>query len=47
MRKHENSSYHKRHKFTEGVSIFYLELFKPLYHEENSVSKLTQKKIIR
>ena len=25
MRKHENSSYHKRHKFTEGVSIFYLE----------------------
>ena len=27
MRKHENSSYmyHKRHEFTEGVKIFYLE----------------------
>ena len=25
MHKHKNSSYHKTHKFTEGVYIFYLE----------------------
>ena len=31
--------YHKRHKFTEGINIFYLEQ----NYEENSISKLKQK----
>ena len=49
MRKHENSSYHKRHNLTKGGKhiLFGTKLVKPLCHEENSISKLTQKEIIR
>jgi len=46
MYKHKNSSYHKKHKFTEGGVhiLFGTKLVKPHCHEENSISKLKQKR---